>query len=236
MIPLICEDPAQAPASYTRFVLPFAYEPEQCSAPGLASVYKPSAPASVWRHNYLTVETAAVLLHRATWWELQGSEAIPPFPMVRAGRSIIVHVGTPRLVLFEWPTAIGTRNRDVADDPRCIGFLIIEVSFPKQEPAPSPDDLLAFNEAFRFWQLPYKGYERDFKELLADCPITLHQPNGVVGNKSPSPLYFFERWASLLQIPMQDDKGKTWRLFPETWTHEALQWVWTPEKRKKWRL
>lgn len=161
MIPLVRGDPAQGePASYTRFVLPFAYSLE--AYPGKPSpwVYKPYTPVDIsWRQDYLTVETAAVLFHRAKWLELKGMENLPPFPIVRDGRPITVCLGVPRLVLFEWWTPSDAENQDNQGDLLCIGFLIVETYF-KQDIPLSLDDLLAFNERFRLWRQHYDSHEK----------------------------------------------------------------------------
>lgn len=230
MIPLVCGNPAKEPASYTRFVLPFAYKPEACSEQAPSYVYKPSKPVSVerqnYRQNYLTVETAAALFHRAKWLELKGTEPMRDFKISRGGRNITVRLGTPRLVLFECPTDPRTVGEDDQGDPLCIGFLIVEVSFPKQDTTtPDLDDLLEFNEKFRHWQQPYAGYEERYKSFLAECPLYLHHPSRVVRDGDPSALYFFDRWASLLELPIEDEKGDTWRLFPKAWGQKARAWV-----------
>lgn len=75
MIPLVCGNPAEKLASYTRFVLPFSYSPAKYSSrKGASWVSQPSKPASTWRKNYLTVETAAVFFDRARWFELEGKD------------------------------------------------------------------------------------------------------------------------------------------------------------------
>jgi hypothetical protein len=60
VIPLVCGNPAEEPASYTRFVLPFGYKPEACLEKAPSCLYKSDKPICIWRQNYLTVETAAV--------------------------------------------------------------------------------------------------------------------------------------------------------------------------------
>jgi len=142
VIPLVCGNPAEEPASYTRFVLPFSYSPTRCPPKELSWVYKPSKPASIWRKNYLTVETATVLFDRAKWLELKSADTIPDFQIRRGERHITVRIGTPRLVLFEWPSDPTARREGDQKDILCIGFLIVEASFPKKEESGGLDDLL----------------------------------------------------------------------------------------------
>lgn len=52
----------------------------------------------------------------------------------------------------------------------------------------------------------------------------MRQPNRHVRDGTLLEIYF-ERWASLLDIPIEDEQGKTWRLFPELWAHQARDWV-----------
>lgn len=229
MIPLVCGDPAQGPASYTRFVLPFAYSLRAYPGKTSSWVYKPYEPVDLsWRQDYLTVETAAVLFHRAKWFELKGMGTVPNFPIVRDGRPITVCLGVPRLVLFEWPTSPDEENKDDQGDLLCIGFLIVETYFPKQEVPPSLDDLLEFNERFRLWQRPYEGHEKCYQPFLEAWPLDIRRPDRVVGDAAGNddfPKIYFERWASLCGIPVEDKQGKTWQLFPKEWTQRAENWV-----------
>jgi hypothetical protein len=225
MIPLVCGDPVEGPASYTRFVLPFAYRLVAYSNRASVCFYKPCKEASIWRRDYLTAETAAVLFQRAKWLELQGMEAVSDFQVSRGGRSITVRIGVPRLVLFEWPKNPGEEVKDKQVEPLCIGFLILDASFPDQDRAPYFDDLLDFNEQFRFWQCPYEKHEDRYRILLANCPVDMHVPNGRTFSDSNTMEIYFERWASLLEVPIQDENGRVWRLFPESWGKQAHDWV-----------
>ena len=227
MIPLVCGDPAQdqKPASYTRFILPFAYSPTLCGERQGLYVYKPSPPADIWRRNYLTAETAAVLFGRARWLELKGTEP-PPGHIRRKAKTITVRVEPPRLVLFEWPAQPDVQAQDGPSDPLQIGFLIVEASFPLQQEPPDLDDLLAFNEKFRYWQRPYERHEdiAGYRDFLARHPSNIQGPSRLVRDAELSEIYF-GRWASLLTFPIEDSAGKRWRLFPEAWERQAQSWV-----------
>jgi len=66
---------------------------------------------------------------------------------------------------------------------------------------------------------------------LAKCPLDIRQPGRCVGDGSLPDIYF-ERWASLLEIPIEDEDGETWWLFPKSWEQEARAWV--AGKRDPW--
>jgi hypothetical protein len=228
MIPLECGDPGQRPASYTRFVLPFAYRPEKYERHHATRVYKPAAPVSLWRRNYVTVETAAVLFERARWFELHGATSLS-FRIQRGERSVTVGMKPPRLVLFEWPAHPGNVSNTEPADLLRLGFLIVETYFPNKTEAVGLDDLLAFNELFRYWQRPYKGHEEQrYKHLLASCPVDMLHPVMRIGWESSSAIYT-ERWASLLRPPIEDKDGTLWRLMPAKWDRDAQTWMATPE-------
>ncbi len=224
MIPLECGDPTEEPASYTRFVLPFSYSPIQYAPQGGSPlIYKLSEPVSIWRQNYLTVETSTVLFHRAQWFDLKGINSFD-FQISRNGRKLTVRMSAPRLVLFEWPSDPGAQREDDQRDLLCIGFLVIETSFPKKEESIVLDDLLELNEKFRYWYRPYEGHEEYYQPFLAKCPLHMREPNRLVGDGNPQEIYF-ERWASLLEIPVEDKDGNIWELFPDSWKQEARDWV-----------
>lgn len=59
-----CGDPAKGPATYTRFILPFAYCPTFKEESNDKVCYeKTETEDLIWRKKYLTYETADVLLH-----------------------------------------------------------------------------------------------------------------------------------------------------------------------------
>lgn len=234
MIPLECGDPAQKPATYTRFVLPFSYWPVKVPRQKSSYFYRPietNGNDFIWRKNYLTVETASVLFDRAKWFELQGAESHVDFRMHRGARNVTIRLAKARLVLFEWPKDPEARGNDEQKDPLCIGFLIVETSFPNAKEAPNLDDLLELNDKFRFWYQPYPNHEKFYQQTLSRCPIDICQPERTISDGDPSEIYF-KRWASLLEIPVEDEAGKMWQLFPESWKDEAEKWI--AGDRKPW--
>ena len=226
MIPLVCGNPAEKPASYTRFVLPFAYRLEASPQRFFPYAYQPLKFPSVWRKNYLTVETASVLFHRAKWFTLTLPDEvqIPVVCINRSARSIPVQLGTPQLVLFEWPQTMKPQSNAGGEDLLQTGFLIVEAYFPNQDDPPNVDDLLDFNEKFRHWQRPYEGHEENYRMLLADFPVDLRTQNTTIRDSPVSEAYF-ERWTALLDIPVEDGQGRRWRLFPQAWAQQAQQWA-----------
>jgi hypothetical protein len=110
-------------------------------------------------------------------------------------------------------------------DPLQIGFLIVEASFPLQKELPDLDDLLEFNEKFRYWQRPYERHEdTGYRDFLAHYPSSIQKPDRLVRDGELSEIYF-GRWASLLTFPIEDNDGKCWRLFPEAWAQQARGWI-----------
>jgi hypothetical protein len=116
-------------------------------------------------------------------------------------------------------------------DPLSLGFLILEAYFPNRSQFVTLDDLLAFNEQFRYWQRPYEGHEKHYRTFLSECPIGLQAPRRTVGEADLTEIYF-NRWASLLTWPVKSDSGKLWSVCPDEWHHQARAWINDP--RKHW--
>jgi hypothetical protein len=229
MLELACGDPEQrsegdAGASYTRFVLPFAYVPEPWLDSTAGSVYEPadlSDHHSAERRAYLTWETARVLFDRARWLRLKDPDH--PWPKrvllrFRDGFECEIGIAAPWLVLFEW-----TRDRPSSEpDPLRTGFLIVETHFcddPKGVPKgrlPILDDLLELNELFRYWRRPFPEHPKlRYLALLGKLPIALAgNADGSVGDCSRVEWIYTGRFASLLELPVQID-GRYWRVVPQ---------------------
>lgn len=241
MIPLVCGDPDLKPASFSRFVLPFAYRLTECEAGAEAEsklVFHPappqeSAPSAaaqegLQRLQYLTPETADVLFRRAGWFELRTEEGKPaPAPEFRVrrrgespGASYVVRLRPPRLVLFEIGFA---RKRH--EDLLATGLLLVDLDFPDPENAPDLDDLLELNEAFRFFRQPYPEHRNQgLTAVLEDCPLDLTDPARTARHSPEADLYL-ERWAALLEHPVALRSDATVRLFPAGWGRKARRWA-----------
>lgn len=245
MIPLVCGDPRhqkaaaeKAPdggkgASYTRFLFPFAYRPVVDRHPIRDEpCYKPlPLNESDWnrRRRYFTRETADVLFKRARWFAIPQADWENPedqHPWPRRFKAALhsgeldVELAPPELVLFEWKA--GTPKQS-APDLFQTGFLLIEAHFPAHQPStPVLEDLLVFNERFRYWRAPFPTHAERMRSIV--------DSQGLLGNsesEAPSELLslYLDRWLRLLELPLiSPDNGTRLRLFPEAWATRARKW------------
>lgn len=216
---IIYGDPSNTPASYTRFVLPFAYSLSKISdkektAPRYEFV---EVDDLEWRKSYLTHETADVLFRRAKWAKLKGEVIKEDEMFFRDGNRLKVVISSPDLILFEWPAPDDKkRDDDIAKEKEILhtGFLVVEAHFPLSNTCPPTlDNLLELNELFRYWQQPYEGHEEKYAKLFDGC----------VSSKSARNIYF-EKWAQLLEHPIYYE-NEEWRLMPDKWMASARRKV-----------
>lgn len=224
------------PVSSSRFVLPFAYLPvavdESESRPEIE--YRPADdPGQASRRTYPTLDTAHVLFRRAGWFELETArrELFPRFEVQRrkwgSGGSFGACIESVKLVLFEWRhereralASPGAERRGGAGDLLATGFLLVDVSFEETDGPVYLDDLLAFNEHFRYFKRPFSAHEteRKYAEVLADLPVDPEDPEkrlrGCVDGDANSHCYQ-GRWATLLAFTLRDETGERWHLFPK---------------------
>lgn len=217
---IVCGNPSNSPASYTRFVLPFAYSPEKIEPEKLDKTkdcrYEFVEPDDLeWRKRYLTHETADVLFRRAKWVRLKGDAIKEDEMFFRDGRRLKVVISSPALILFEWP-APDDKKRDDAPNNKILhtGFLVVEAHFSSSNACPPTlDNLLELNEIFKYWQRPYEGHEENYAKFFSGC----------FSSKSARDIYF-EKWAQLLEHPIYVGND-IWRLMPEAWMESARQKV-----------
>lgn len=239
-------DPEQDPASYTRFVLPFAYEKsEWAPAPAPSKLrflqLRPGPPAGIsarafsrthFHRKYLTFETAEVLYERAKWLELcQGGYPLEQSfhlyrPLDDGEKPIAVTLAAPLLVLFEWPKqAADAEGRIFA-----TGFLVLELWFP--EPI-SFGDLCWVNEIFRYWMKPFKEHPkiRNYRQALRDAPI--FSPDGPLLPPPQDADPYLDRWSTLLGLPCGIGNA-TYRLVSDDLLEKAGKWVDSGEDPSGW--
>jgi len=235
-------DPSAKRASFTRFVLPFAWQAEKVEK----STPQPSrfrrATAKDWIHSaieneqvvdqdrcrYFTPETAELLYHRASWFVLEENEpsAAAPFE-VKSGLKAAQHtyqvaLRPPALILFEDSPSAGRYGQDATGDLLRSGFLVIEAFFPDEKKPPSFEDMLRFNEIFRFWRCP-------FEKHATDCAAELNSIyKGIFGTEIPKDReknyqsLYTDRWAKLFRHPIMDPPGQSFFVVPQKWlTEEA---------------
>ncbi len=184
---LVCGDPQNEPATFSRFVFPFAYTLQTVTED--ASVRKDDFRYEVEnlekgaaeqeslqeRRDYFTFETQQVLFDRARWLRMNaeawkdcnwGQPVLYPC----RDKTIEVCMKPPRLVLFEceWPGKNAGQERK--DTLLQTGFLLVELFFQKPINGCRPDltDLLEINEIFRCYRRPYKGHWQKFRNLLSN--------------------------------------------------------------------
>lgn len=202
-------DPWQAehenPATYSRFVFPFAYKLTPAAADADYTIrFEQIDPSDngtndadkhdadmVGRRKYLTSETEHVMFDRTLRARLctnkEDNGVHAKIPLVLKDTSpeapISLRLSAPRLVLFECPRPGVGLDRDA--DILQTGFLIVEGYLEAARGGRKPvlDDLLLINEHFRHFDMPFKLHAKWFKELLGDCPVRLDDPDkaGKVG-------------------------------------------------------
>lgn len=178
-IPLLTGRPQDGWASFSRFVLPFAYRLERRATRDLCALLPAlqSEPGS-WDHlarweavdlarermgevdlrarvDYFTAETAEVLFgQRTRRFRLAcPSEPLEAAPVIVDADSVQVaaRLQPPELILFEFDV-----DDQDPDSPLHMGLLIHTVYF---DAALDSAQLYAFNECFRNLRKPYPGYK-----------------------------------------------------------------------------
>ncbi|MEW6127213.1 MAG: hypothetical protein AB1757_09255 [Acidobacteriota bacterium] len=160
-------------ASYTRFVMPFAYTVERTDVGNEEVVWeeiKEEDPNDLkWRKQYLTQETAKVLFENAKWFELK-SKVNDKFVSYKKDIGITfkmldstirqIAINAPKLILFECnlPDSKGL----AANSPMRTGFLVIEINFQDET---TLDEMLLLNEALRYKEPSYEAHR---KEIFGD--------------------------------------------------------------------
>lgn len=196
--------------SFTRFVLPFAYELEPFEQQATLVYRQRSADhldgdAGYEKYHYHTIETARALYRRAAWYQLEhGDPSHTWCATVDVSRRDSSHnqakyrVKTEaRLALFE----SDSRARLLR-----IGFLLLDLTFPDQRRAPTLDDLLHLNEKFRFWRLPWHGHENHGYADLVDH-FESQLPEKIPSRQQT----YLGRWTRFLRLPIERD-GKLFSL------------------------
>jgi hypothetical protein len=240
-------DPSAKRASFTRFVLPFAWKAEKVDKPPPESSRFRRATGKDWIHSaieneqvvdedrcrYFTPETAELLYHRASWFVLgeneqstAGSRPVWKTLKVKSGLKDAQHtyqiaLRPPALILFEDSPLADKYGKDANGDLLSTGFLVIEAFFPDEKEAPSFKDLLRFNEIFRFWRCPFEKHATEF------CAAELNSIyEGIFGSgaakdrgKNHQNLYT-DRWAQLFRHPVINGHEQSFFVMPQEWLNE----------------
>lgn len=226
MEPRLVVGTAEGACSASRFLLPF-----QLGAPAVFGAapdprrihFRRCEAADAIFHDlaarkaYLTPETQQVLFGHASWWVLDGFERAGlkfslPCP---DGRTLLLRWQPPVLILMEDPGSKCTdpKCNDAASLLRC-GFLVLEAAVLGALPASAaPDagleearleDLLLFNERFRYWREPFAGHRAKNAALLQAFENSLAALTGVPTQDMSGD--YQRRWASLLAVPLADGR------------------------------
>lgn len=192
------------PCSATRFVLPFEL-PVSPSGEGRAGRGPECAPKIhyreaakddwIWenqkgRRKYLTVETRHALFERAQWWVMETAAETPITMSAPDGVKVKGIVRPPVVLLF-----------DAVAENRFLrrGFLVVEVALEDHPRCWRLDDLLLFNELFRYWREPWQGHEAEYEPQLQGF---IEPFKSLTGQAVSGP--YEDRWLALLKVPMKD--------------------------------
>ncbi|MGO8736568.1 MAG: hypothetical protein ACLQVM_27675 [Terriglobia bacterium] len=244
---IIGGDPQDGRASYARFVLPFCYQPVPLSGSWTGLAYQEittSNPVEVdrmrARSDYFTAETSRVLFDRAKWMELTDAPngtGLAPKDFEVEGRQIQgegrkrlkVRLKPARVALFEWPNA---EHLTGEPDLLAAGFLIQDAYFLEGSGKWGLEDLLAFDDMFRYWRCPFQGF--------ADIDHDGFRYRRLVPDANCRGDVFFDRWAPLLHYPVRmKDQDQLWWLFPGAsdqtgWSADARRWALEGGLRPGW--
>jgi hypothetical protein len=221
------------PHSATRFVLPFKLALAQRAGEEVRPLAGDDAPkvsyrkatASDWiwanqqaREGYLTLETITVLFERASWWVMD-CNAVPGKMIAPDGHELNFLMRPPAVVLFEDPKDDDQSDKELLQR----GFIIVEVAFKGDvEEVKSEkktimtlrlDELLLFNELFRYWREPFKGHKTSDGEMSkSHSEKHEKQLRGFVEpfqkmTQCSVRGFYEERWLSLLKVPLGDGRG-----------------------------
>lgn len=188
---LIVGNPWCRRATFTRFVLPFAWDPHSNSEGESESrPYFRPAKKDDWLHHatlreedtklfldrarrrYLTPETDELVFTRAKWFVLKDEDSSSADPQIWRRFSVNSDLGTAEIpisynVALRPPGMIlfewpQDDKFEKEADPLRIGFLIHEAFFPDPGNAPGFADLLRFNEIFRYWRSPFEDFDLEY--------------------------------------------------------------------------
>ena len=230
-------------ATFTRFTLPFAFQlqaaPEITEPPKLFYTVNDKTDLSfIKRRKYFTRETADSLYKRAQWLSICDNWQQTPWGKTGVDvilRNQVFKIGMhpPQLVLFESPEFEPQKEARVLQ----TGFLYVDVYFCEgQANHPQLDDLLVFNEYFRYFGIPYDSHADIFQKIFSNIPVDSNG-NVTIGELGKLECYF-ERWAALLEMPVQVN-GQYYRLFPQTWSKSAREWMYntaTDSQAEHWQI
>lgn len=156
------------------------------------------------RKRYFTEETRQVIFGQDNWWILDVEQQEFKVPMP-GGRVVEALMPPPALVAFEADSRFSILRS---------GFLLIEVRMKGEW---SFEDLLLFNELFRYTREPWEGHSQLFEAQLKSFLLPINTMLGVNGGDA-----YEARWQALMPRPKDglkelnpiwsyaDDRAFTW--------------------------
>ncbi len=253
---LVCGKPSRdGGATFSRFVFPFAYklrDPKNGEQKGDGNqfFYRPLETGEGRGHNeenflerkkYFTSETRNVLFKRARWFEMDPA-AWKDAVFRHRGDEFRIAMLPPRLILFEWPDkqddvkkSCSEKKDHSHEEILRTGFLILDIYFPQPEghyPAPTLDDLIQFNELFRYFDRPYEDHYDVFRKAFKNLPVE-YQPEDKKWKRIEDSGHddfdcYFRRWAYLLSCPVEFD-GRACRIVPEDLAEKGSKYLKDPD-------
>lgn len=196
------ENPSDIPASFTRFVLPFAYELTGNSQENTLLKWTEisSTKEIFWRKQYFTSEVSKVLFEKAKWYQLKNNSEIgKDFQLsfqikneANEAKVIQINLDSPQLVLFQKESKSEFLN---------TGFLIVEIYFDeKPEPKITLDDLLLINENLRYKEQIFDGHG----EKICSLFVNPKEVEKLCHQDEPDKIkHFFNFWHYLLRQPIE---------------------------------
>ncbi|WP_031436016.1 magnesium transporter CorA family protein [Methylobacter tundripaludum] len=216
-------------ATFTRFVLPFAFQLQSAESPpnppDLFYILNNKTDLSfIKRRKYFTRETSDTLYERGQWLSIcdtwnQTSWGKAKVTVILRDRPFKIGMLPPQIVLFETPEIKEQQKENILQ----TGFLYVDVYFPdQQENPPQLDDLLVLNEFFRYFGIPFDKHAETFNKLFSEVPVKA-QGNEKIGSLNELERYF-ERWAAMLELPIKYN-NQFYQLFPTSWAKAARDWM-----------
>lgn len=216
-------------ASFTRFVLPFAYRLLPANKKAIDQLktglfYETVKPIENDRQLYFTHETRQVLFERTLWLSVNDKNGWDQTTWAKEGchvnirgRKIRIFMLPPRIALFEWDVHKPKRKNDTILQ---TGFLLTDIYFPEitEENRPTLDDLLFINDLLRYFSCPYEEHAEKYDAALRDVIIEVNAEQKIdakrIGTAVTLVEKYFDRWQNLLSIPVKIN-GDCFQLVPE---------------------
>lgn len=239
MIQIVHGDPDEklSGATSSFFILPFRYKITDIANKDCPELFYKEIDTNSndeqWteRKRYFNRETACVLFEHTkrfritpSTWESSDESIYPKLIEFKPEKETVykVKIAPPEIVLFE--ISDSDFKKAEKSDIFQSGFLIVKTYFISEsgKQAPSFENLLHFNERFRYWRKLYDKHDGKLREL-----------SNLIGNRSnltkeeETLELYLRRWQRLLTIPFSHTAGgkqQFYQFFPDQWCQDAEQW------------